>query len=118
MMSRSRTVSLRRRDPLGGRMLAQYVDDREQRRQRLPEQRARRPGRLLLAPDRLEDVLLDLRPEARQGAQPLVARGRLQLGKRRDTQLLPDLPDGLRPETRDPEEVDDLGRDRLAPLAE
>jgi hypothetical protein len=105
-------------DAVGGRMLAQHLDHGEQRRQRLAEQRPRRAGRLLLARGRLEDALLRLRAEARQGAQPLRARGVLELGERRHAELLPDLANRLRAEAGDVEELDHLGRDRLAPLRE
>ena len=105
-------------DPVGGRVLAQHLDHGEQRGQRLAEQRPRRAGRLLLAGGRLEDALLGLRAQAGQRSQALGARGVLQLGERRHAELLPDLAHRLRAEAGDIEELDHLGRDRLAPLRE
>jgi hypothetical protein len=99
-------------------MLAQHLDDREQRRQRLSEERPRRAGRLLLASGRLEDVLLEPRAETGKRPQALSARGLLQLGERRHAELLPDLAHRLRAEAGDVQELDHLGWDRLAPLRE
>ena len=73
-MSRSRTVSLRRRalpaseTSTAAGMRAQRLDDRVHRRQAAPEQRAgRRSGAARLRrPERLEDALLDLRAEPGQ----------------------------------------------------
>src|SRR5919108_1929326 len=101
---------------IGGRMLAQHLDNGEQGRERTPQQRPRWSLRLPLPADGLQDVLLQLRTEPRERAQPLRPRRILQLRQRRDPELLPDLAHGLRAEAGNAQELDDLGRDDLAPL--
>ena len=53
-------------------MLPELLDRLEQRGQGAAQERSRRARCLLLAPDRLEDVLLDLRAQTRKRAQALL----------------------------------------------
>ena len=122
MTSRSRKVSRRRRararlgdlDRRG--MLAQRLDDGEHGRQPVAEQSPRLARVLRLLGERLQDLLLALRAEPREAAQPLLLGGLLQLRERRHAELLPDPARRLRAEPRKAHELDDLlGHDRLAP---
>ncbi len=68
--------------------------------------------------ERLQDLLLTARAHARELAKPAVPRRGLQAVERRDAELRPDARGGLRPHTREPEEVDDTGRDEPPALGE
>ena len=102
---------------VGCGMLAKNGDDRPHRRQRATEQRllldllARRRKRA-------QDVLLGLRAETGERAQLLGLGGLLQALDRRDVQLLPDAPGGLRAEAGEAHELDDVRRDALLPFGE
>ncbi len=116
MMSRSRNVSLRRRtEPASETCTAagcsrKHRDDRLHRGQPVAEQPAAGVRVLRLERERLEDLLLALRAEAGQRAQPLLLGRGLQLVDRRDAELLPDARRRLRPEPRQAHEADDVGR--------
>ena len=56
--------------------------------------------------------------EPAQRPQPLRLGGLLQLVDRRDAELLPDAPRGLRAQSRHAHELDDVGRDALLALGE
>ena len=58
-----------------------------------------------------EDLLLALRPEPGERPQPFRLGSRLELVERLDAELAPDARCGLRPETRQLHEEDDLRRD-------
>ncbi len=89
-------------------MLAEDGDDREHGRQPVAEQPpVARDG---LRGEGGEHLLLHLRPEARERPQPLGLGGRAQPLERVDAELLPDPCRGLRPEPRQPHELDEPGR--------
>ncbi len=98
------------------RVLAQDGDNRLDGRQAVSEQAPSRVGVLRLKGERLQDLLLALRAEAGKRPQALGLGGRLQLLERRDAELLPDARRGLRPESRQPHEQHDFGRNRRLPL--
>ena len=97
-------------------MLAQNGHCGLHRRQSVTEQPAPLVRVLRLVRERLQDLLLALRGEARKRAQLLMLRGELQVREGRDPELLPDARRRLRPEPRQPHEEDDLGWDRALPL--
>jgi hypothetical protein len=88
-------------------MLAQHLHDREQSRQRVPEQRAEGLG-LGGVVQRLQDPLLGLGAQAAEIAQPLLLGGGAQLVQRRHAELVPDARRGLRAETRQAHEQRDV----------
>ena len=103
----------------GRRVRAELLDELEQHRQAAAEQPPRLTRVLgLLLPERLQDLLLALRAEPRQRAQPLLLGRFLQLGERGDAELLPDPPCRLRPEARQAHELDDLLRHELLALGQ
>jgi hypothetical protein len=97
-------------------MLAQHADDGLDRRQSLAEQPP--PGvRILgLERERLQDLLLAPRAEARERAKPLGLRGRPQLVERGNAEVTPDPRRRLRPQARKPHEEHDFGRNRFPPF--
>ena len=102
---------------VGRGMLAKNGDDSPHRRQRATEQRLL----LDLLPrrrKRAQDVLLGLRAETGERAQLLGLGGLFQVLDRRDVQLLPDAPGGLRSEAGEAHELDDVRRDALLPFGE
>jgi hypothetical protein len=101
---------------LRGRVRAERLDRGEHRRQPAAEQRPRRRLRLRPFLQRLEDVLLDLRTQPGQRAQPLLLGGRAQLGQRGHAELEPDPPGRLRAEAGETHEGDHIGGDARAPL--
>ena len=118
--SRSRNVSRRRRaEPASDTFTAagcraQLLDELEQDGQAVTEQPSRFARILRLLGERLQDLLLALGTEAREGAQPLLLGRLLQPGDRRHAELLPDPARGLRAEPGQPHELDDLlGYERL-----
>ena len=97
-------------------MLSQLLDELEQDGQAVAEQAPRLARVLRLHGQRLQDLLLALRPEFRERPQPLLLGRLLQLRERRHAELLPDPARGLRPEAGEAHELDDLLRnDGLAP---
>ena len=98
------------------RMPAQLLDELEQDRQPVAEQAPRLAGILRLLGERLQDLLLALGAEPGQHAQPLLLGRLLQSGDRRDPELLPDPPRGLRAEAGQVHELDDLLGDERLPL--
>src|SRR5258707_2363535 len=92
-------------------VLRQDRIDSLDRWQPVAEQTAARVRVLCLERERLEDLLLAFRPEPRQRPKALGLRRRLELGERRDAELLPDARGGLRPEPRQAHEQDDVGGD-------
>jgi hypothetical protein len=110
---RARLGDLHRR-----RVLAQHRDDGEHRRQPLAQEPARLARVLRRLRQRLEDLLLALRAEARERPQPLLLGRGLELVERRHAELLPDPPRRLRAEPRQAHELHDLGRDDRLPLRE
>ena len=93
------------------RQLAQRSDYRLHLGQAATEQVAVGLRALGLVRERGEDLLLALRPEPRKRPQPLRLGRRLELVERLDAELVPDAGGGLRAETRQLHEEDDLGRD-------
>ena len=102
---------------IGGRMLAKDRDDGAHRGESLAEER---PMLDLLSRRRqgAEDGLLRLRAEPGQRSQPLGLGRILQLPERGDPELLPDATRRLRPEPREPHELDDVRGNPIAPLGE
>ncbi len=99
-------------------MLAQRGDRGLHRRQAVAEQAPVGLRILRLVRERLEDLLLALRAEPGEVPQLLVLRRGLQVGERRDPELLPDPRGRLRPEPRQAHELDDVGRHGVPPLRE
>ncbi len=91
--------------------LAQRRDDRLHRGQTRAEEVPPGLRVLRLERERVEDLLLALRPEPGERPQLLPLGGGLQLVERLDAELAPDPRGGLRPEAGEPHEEDDLGRD-------
>jgi hypothetical protein len=98
------------RDRDGRRQLPQRGDRRLHCRQPRAEQVPPRLRALGLVRERGENLLLALRPEAGERAQPLGLGCRLELVERLDAELAPDASRRLGAETRELHEEDDLGR--------
>ncbi len=96
-------------------MLAEDRDDGAHRGQRLAEQRLAL-DLLTRRGERAQNVLLGLRAETAERAQPLGLRRLLQLTQGRHAELLPDSARRLRPEPREVHELDDVGRNAVPPL--
>src|SRR5579859_4329501 len=100
----------RLRDVEGRGQLTQRRDGRLHRGQPRAEQVAARLRTLGLERERGEDLLLALRPKPGERPQLLPLGRRLELVERLDAELAPDARRGLRPQTRQLHEEDDLGR--------
>jgi hypothetical protein len=94
----------------------QVLDELEQDRQPVAEQPPRLTRVLRLLRQRFQNLLLALGAEAGEHAQPLLLGRLLQLGDRRDAELLPDPARRLRAEAGQPHELDDLLGDERLPL--
>ena len=99
-------------------MLTQRGDRGLHRRQAVAEQAPVGLRILRLVRERLEDLLLALRAEPGEVPELLLLGRGLQVGERRDPELLPDPRRRLRPESRQPHELDDIRRHRVAALRE